>query len=48
MGVENDIFWSEKGSGNGETGGTPPLRIPKSKAPTWGNTDTFLSDTDNN
>ena len=36
MGVENDIFWSEKGSGFGETGGTPPLRIPKSKAPTWG------------
>ena len=23
MGVENGIFWSEKGSGFGETGGTP-------------------------
>ena len=36
MGVENDILGSEKGSGFEETGGTPPLRIPKSKAPTWG------------
>ena len=35
MGVENDIFWSEKGSGFGEAGCTPPLRIPKSKAPTY-------------
>ena len=23
-GVENDIFWSEIGSGSGEPGGTPP------------------------
>ena len=28
-GVENDIFWSEIGSGFGETGGTPPPRIPR-------------------
>ena len=30
MGVENDIFWSEVGSGFGEPGSTPPPRIPKS------------------
>ena len=29
-GVENDIFWSEIGSGFGEPGGTPPPRIPRS------------------
>ena len=48
MGVENDIFWSEKGSGFGETGDTSLLRIPKSDPPTGGNTDTFLSGTGNN
>ena len=32
-GVENYIFWSEVGSGFGEPGGTPPLRIPKSTFP---------------
>ena len=31
--VENYIFWSEVGSGFGELGGTPPLRIPKSTPP---------------
>ena len=30
MGVKNDIFWSEIGSGFGEPGGTPPPRIPRS------------------
>ena len=30
MGVENDIFWSEVGSGFGEPGSTPPPRIPRS------------------
>ena len=29
-GVENDIFWSEIGSGFGDPGGTPPSRIPRS------------------
>ena len=29
-GVENDIFWSEIGSGFGEPGGTPLPRIPRS------------------
>ena len=29
-GVENDIFWSEIGSGFGEPGGTSPPRIPRS------------------
>ena len=29
MGVENDIFWSETGSGFGEPGCTPPPRIPR-------------------
>ena len=29
-GVENVIFWSETGSGFGETGGTHPPRIPRS------------------
>ena len=33
MGVENDIFWSETGSGFGEPVVTPPLRIPRSGAP---------------
>ena len=28
--MENYIFWSEIGSGIGESGGTPPPRIPKS------------------
>ena len=32
-GMENYIFWSEVGSGLGEPGGTPPLRIPKSTLP---------------
>ena len=26
-GVENDIFWSEIGSGFGDVGGTPPPKI---------------------
>ena len=30
MGVENDIFWSEIGSGFGELGSTPTPRIPRS------------------
>ena len=29
-GVENYIFWSERGSGFGEPGGTSPPRIPRS------------------
>ena len=29
MGVENDIFWSEIGSGFGEPGGTSPPRITR-------------------
>ena len=32
-GVENDIFWSDIGSGFGELGGTPPPRIPRSNPP---------------
>ena len=28
-GVKNDIFWSEIGSGFGESAGTPPARIPQ-------------------
>ena len=32
-GVENDIVWSEIGSGVGEPGGTPPPRIPKITTP---------------
>ena len=28
--MENDIFWSEIGSGFVEPGGTLPLRIPRS------------------
>ena len=36
MGVENDIFWSEIGSGFEEPGGTPPLRIPRSTPPSPG------------
>ena len=35
MGVENDIFWSEIGSGFGEPGGTTPPIIPRS-TPLWG------------
>ena len=31
--MENDIFWSEIGSGFGEPGGTPPSRIPRSTPP---------------
>ena len=27
-GVENDIFWSQIGSGFGEPGGTPPQQFP--------------------
>ena len=30
MGVNNDIFWSEVGSGFGEPGCTPPPRILRS------------------
>ena len=33
MGVENDIFWSETGSGFREPVVTPPLRIPRSTPP---------------
>ena len=32
-GVENDIFWSEIGSGFGEPDHTPPPRIPKNTPP---------------
>ena len=32
-GVENDIFWSEIGSGFGDAGGTPPAKIPRSSPP---------------
>ena len=28
--MDNDIFWSEIGSGFGEPGGTPPPRVPRS------------------
>ena len=35
-GVENVIFWSEIGSGFGETGGTSPPRIPWSTPPPQG------------
>ena len=35
--MENDIFWSEIGSGFGEQGGTPPPRIPSSTPPPSGN-----------
>jgi len=31
--VENDVFWSEIGSGFEELGGTPPPRIPSSTIP---------------
>jgi len=30
MGVENDMFWSDVGSGFGEMGGTPPPGIARS------------------
>ena len=33
MGVGNYIFWSEIGSGFGESGSTTPPRIPRSKPP---------------
>ena len=33
MGLENGMFWSEMGSGFGETGGTPLSRIPRSPPP---------------
>ena len=33
MGVENDIFWSEIGSGFGEPGSKPTQRIPRSSPP---------------
>ena len=36
MGVENDIFWSEIGSGFGEPGSTLPPRIPRSNPRTFG------------
>ena len=29
-GAENDIFWSDIGTGLGEPGGTPSPRIPRS------------------
>ena len=32
-GCGNDIFWSEIGSGFGESGGTPPPRIPRNTPP---------------
>ena len=32
-GVGYGIFWSEIGSGFGDAGGTPPLKIPKSTPP---------------
>ena len=32
-GVENGIFWSEIGSGFGESGGTPLPKIPRSTPP---------------
>ena len=35
-GVENDIFWSEIGSGFEEPGGTPQPRIPRRLVPTPG------------
>ena len=28
--LENDVIWSEIGSGFGEPGGSPPPRIPRS------------------
>jgi len=34
-GVGNGIFWSEIGSGFGDTGGTPPPKI-STKPPPWG------------
>ena len=33
MGVENDMFWSEIGSGFGEPGGTPSPMILRSTPP---------------
>ena len=36
MGVENDIFWSEIGSGFRELGHTPPPTIPRGTPPPLG------------
>ena len=36
-GVENDIFWSDIGSGFGELGCTHLPRIPRSTLPPWSN-----------
>ena len=33
MGVKNDTFWFEIWSGFEESGGTPPLRIPRGTSP---------------
>ena len=33
MGAENCIFWSEIGSGFGESSGAPPPRIPRNTPP---------------
>ena len=33
MGVKNDTFWSKIWSGFEESGGTPPLRIPRGNNP---------------
>ena len=33
MGVKNEIFWSEIGSGFWEPCGTPPPRIPRNTPP---------------
>ena len=45
-GVKNDIFWSEIGSGFGESGGTPPPRIrqrtPQGPRPGYQNTSNLL------
>ena len=35
-GVENGICWSEIGSGIGDSGGTPPPKIPRSTPPRGG------------
>jgi len=32
-GMGNGTFWSEIGSGFGDTGGTPPPKIPRSTPP---------------
>lgn len=33
MGMKNDLFWTEIGSGFEKLGGTPALRIPMSTPP---------------